>query len=227
MSERVNHRLPRVLLSLIAALLLAFVIGYIGVSGFGGEPIGVEKASAYPGTYVEDIATTAKQDASKYWYNWFADNGSADSWVTPRLYLYNGYDGPYYSSDDYGINYSADWEMGIDYGDGAIAAVMAHEVGHHVQELAGILDMKAGGQLYTVHTELQADCLAGVYMADAYWDGMLDNNDYQQARNWMYNAGDGRPVDDAWHHGSGQQRLDWFDYGWDTEDPTKCAAALG
>src|SRR3712207_4999670 len=58
MGERTNRKLPsRVLLSLIAALLLAFVSGYIGISGFGGEPIGVEKASAYPGNpYVEDIA---------------------------------------------------------------------------------------------------------------------------------------------------------------------------
>ena len=60
MGERTNRKLPRVLLSLIAALLLAFVIGYIGVSGFGGEPIGVEKASAFPGNpYVEDIALNA------------------------------------------------------------------------------------------------------------------------------------------------------------------------
>jgi len=42
MGARLNRGLPRVLLPLIAALLLAFVIGYIGVSGFGGEPIVVE-----------------------------------------------------------------------------------------------------------------------------------------------------------------------------------------
>jgi predicted metalloprotease len=241
MGEVTNRTLPRVLLSLIAALLLAFVIGYIGVSGFGGEPIGVEKASAYPGEYVEDIAATAKQDASEYWYKWFADNGSADSWVDPDLYwVYNHpvsvpcgesgvhypEEGPMYCSADMGIYYTVNWG-GNDYGDGAIAAVMAHEVGHHVQNLAGILAMKAGGQLYTVHTELQADCFAGVYMADAYWNGMLDGNDIDQARDWMYHAGDEKPVDDADHHGSGQQRLDWFNYGWDTEDPTECAAALG
>jgi hypothetical protein len=64
MGERVNHRLPRVLLTLIAALLLAFVIGYIGVIGFGGEPIGVEKASAYPGNPdVQDIAQNAFVDS--------------------------------------------------------------------------------------------------------------------------------------------------------------------
>jgi hypothetical protein len=225
MSERVNHRLPGVLLSLVAALLLAFVIGYIGVSGFAGEPIGVEKASAYPGTYVKDITATAKQDASKYWYNWFAHNGYAGSWVTPRLIQYNNSDDPYYQKYNYTIYWGLYWD-GKKYGDGALATTMAHEVGHHVQKLVGILDLKDGGQLYTVQTELQADCFAGVYMADAYWDGMLDKNDFGQARNAIYHYGDELPVDDANHHGTGPQRLAWFEYGWRTGDPTKCAGAL-
>lgn len=187
---------------------------------------GVEKASAYPGTYVKDITKTAKQDSSEYWHTWFAQNGAGNSWVSTRLYLSNNAEGPYYQPNSYSIHYGLNWG-GKAYGDGALAAVMAHEMAHHVQKLAGILDMQAQGQLYTVHTELQADCLAGVYMNDAYWDGMLDGNDLGQARTMFYKSGDDLPVDHADHHGSGKQRLDWFDYGWKTGDPTKCAAALG
>jgi len=89
MGARLNRGLPRVLLPLIAALLLAFVIGYIGVSGFGGEPIVVEKASAEQSAandqstsgpepryddnpYIKDLAYTAAVDANALWRDYFA-----------------------------------------------------------------------------------------------------------------------------------------------------------
>jgi predicted metalloprotease len=221
MGEITNRKLPRVLLSLIAALVLAFAIGYSGVSGFGGEPIGVDKASAYPGTYVEDIAYTAGVDANAFWRDYFAYYDDPWEDVQNIVSVCNHPLGAHYQPGNMNIYYDTCWDNN-NYGDGAIAAIMAHEVGHHVQNMAGIYRQ---GHI-TVHTELQADCLAGVYMADAWYRGMLDGNDLEQAEAWMYNHGDNLDWENVDHHGTGEERLAWFDHGWTTEDPGKCAAAL-
>src|SRR3712207_1909569 len=154
MGEVTNRTLPRVLLSLIVALLLAFVIGYIGVSGFGGEPIGVDKASAYPGTYVEDIAYTAGVDANAFLRDYFAYYDDPWEDVQNIVSVCNHPLGAHYQPGNMNIYYDTCWDNN-NYGDGAIAAIMAHEVGHHVQNMAGIYRQ---GHI-TVHTELQADCL--------------------------------------------------------------------
>jgi len=219
MGERVNHRLPRVLLTLIAALLLAFVIGYIGVSGFGGEPIGVEKASAYPGEYIEDIAYTAAVDANALWRDYFAYHD--DPWEDVQNLVFVCNQGASYNTGNMNIYYDTCWDSN-NWGDGAIAAIVAHEVAHHAQNMAGIYKE----QHLTVHTELQADCLAGVYMADAWHRGMLDGDDLQQAEDWFLDHGDYASWEDVDHHGAGEERLAWFDHGWTTEEPGECARAL-
>ena len=231
--EMTKRTLPRVLLTLIATLLLAFVIGYIGVSGFGGEPIGIEKASAYPGPYVEDIAETAWQDSNRFWHSFFVDSGYADRWGPANLYWV--YDepvnipcgnevlypeqGPVYCGMDWGIYYQVDF-LAKEYGDGAVAAVVAHEMGHHVQNLLG------SHKRYTVQNELEADCFAGVYMASAYWDGMLDKGDVNEAYEMFGAMGDELDVYHDAHHGTSQERQEWFERGWNTEDPTQCGVAL-
>ena len=76
------------------------------------------------------------------------------------------------------IYYDCCWDSN-NYGDDAIAAIVAHEVGHHVQNMAGIYGHIA------VHTELHADCLAGIYMAQTWREGLLDGNDLEEAENWF------------------------------------------
>jgi predicted metalloprotease len=79
-----------------------------------------------------------------------------------------------------------------------VAAVVAHEMGHHVQNLVG------SRLTYSVQKELEADCFAGVYMAYAHWDGWLDNGDVNEAYEMFGAIGDELDVYHDAHHGTGQ-----------------------
>ncbi|WP_236975765.1 KPN_02809 family neutral zinc metallopeptidase [Membranihabitans maritimus] len=121
-------------------------------------------------------------------------------------------------------------------GDFAVAYVIAHEVGHHVQNLLGISQQVQSmrQQMSTVEynklsvkMELQADFLAGIwgYYAENMQD-LLDKNDLEEALQAAYAIGDDRiqkqtqgyVVPDAFTHGSSQQRMYWFKRGFDTGD---------
>jgi uncharacterized protein len=122
------------------------------------------------------------------------------------------------------------------------AYVIAHEVGHHVQNLLGILpkvqqmqrglDKREANQLQ-VKVELQADCFAGVWAnrADAARGGkMIDDRDVEQALAAASAIGDDRlqrqaqrrVVPDSFTHGSSAQRMRWFRIGLESGDARKC-----
>jgi predicted metalloprotease len=122
------------------------------------------------------------------------------------------------------------------------AYVIAHEVGHHVQNLLGItakVDQmrqsmsKRDANALSVRVELQADCFAGVWAnrADQKSGGkMIDDKDVDQALAAASAIGDdrlqkqaqGRIVPDSFTHGSSAQRARWFRIGLDSGDPNKC-----
>ena len=122
------------------------------------------------------------------------------------------------------------------------AYVIAHEVGHHVQNLLGItakVDQmrqsmsKRDANALSVRVELQADCFAGVWAnrADQKSGGkMIDDKDVDQALAAASAIGDdrlqkqaqGRVVPDSFTHGSSAQRARWFRIGLDSGDPNKC-----
>lgn len=124
-------------------------------------------------------------------------------------------------------------------GDFAMAYVVAHEVGHHVQNLLGTsakvqqLQQQAGekaGNRYSVALELQADFYAGVWAHyDQKMKNVLEPGDIDEALNAANAIGDDRlqkmsqgyVVPDAFTHGTSQQRMYWFKKGYDTGDPSK------
>jgi len=103
-------------------------------------------------------------------------------------------------------------------GDFAQAYVIAHEVGHHVQNLRGLL---GGGEVSSVAKELQADCLAGAWAKDAQRRDLLDVGDVDEALNAASQIGDdtiqrktqGRVQPETWTHGSAAQRSGSFKKG--------------
>jgi predicted metalloprotease len=103
-------------------------------------------------------------------------------------------------------------------GDFAQAYVIAHEVGHHVQNQKGLLGR---GEVHQIETELQADCLAGAWAKDADARGIVEVGDVDEALNAAAAIGDdtiqrkttGRVQPETWTHGSAAQRKAAFEKG--------------
>jgi uncharacterized protein len=126
-------------------------------------------------------------------------------------------------------------------GDFAQAYVIAHEVGHHVQNLLGISDRVTTAQerarsereanQYSVRLELQADCFAGVWAYHANQDkSLLEPGDVEEGLRAAAAIGDdrlqrmsqGSVQPESWTHGSSEQRVQWLRRGLETGDPKSC-----
>ncbi|MDQ3001718.1 MAG: neutral zinc metallopeptidase [Fibrobacterota bacterium] len=113
-------------------------------------------------------------------------------------------------------------------GDFAQAYVIAHEVGHHIQNLIGSTKMQPAGETrnqVSVRVELQADCLAGVWGHSAKEELKINNDDLKEAVNAAHAIGDdalGNSNASDYTHGSSAQRIRWFRRGFDTGDPRQC-----
>jgi predicted metalloprotease len=121
-------------------------------------------------------------------------------------------------------------------GDFAQAYVIAHEVGHHVQNLTGAFRQgpsgvsRSGGNAASVRMELQADCYAGVWGHYAGARNQLDPGDIAEALNAASAIGDdrlqqqaqGRVVPESFTHGSSEQRVRWFRRGLESGRPQDC-----
>ncbi|HEY3813836.1 MAG TPA: neutral zinc metallopeptidase [Caulobacteraceae bacterium] len=128
-------------------------------------------------------------------------------------------------------------------GDFARAYVIAHEVGHHVQNLEGLTDRiqhaeqaasQTGGKTavnqISVRTELQADCFAGIWAKDYVKSGHADAGDIDSALSAAAAVGDdtiekktqGQVVPDSFTHGTSEQRMHWFKVGYETGSEPAC-----
>ena len=125
-------------------------------------------------------------------------------------------------------------------GDFAQAYVIAHEVGHHIQNITGTIDREpfnGNANERSVRVELQADCYAGVWGHDAAQPGRaangrveLDPGDVDEALNAASSIGDdrlqkmstGQVFPDKFTHGSSAQRVQWFRRGMESGDPGAC-----
>ena len=113
-------------------------------------------------------------------------------------------------------------------GDFAQAYVIAHEVGHHVQNLIGSSRLKARGETSnqnSVRVELQADCLAGVWGHAAQASLQITDDDLGEALTAAHAIGDdtlGHSDERKFTHGSSEQRKRWFRRGFDSGDARQC-----
>jgi uncharacterized protein len=152
--------------------------------------------------------------------------------------------GPFYCPASFGVYLDPTFfaalsrRVGVNLGAVAQGYVIAHELGHHVQTLLGIAHQKAvadhqdpaGANARSVLFELQADCLAGVWLHSVYRRGDLSSEDLRDALNAAAVVGDDfqrnaagqtRPPED-WTHGSSAQRQQWLTTGFREGTPGSC-----
>ena len=151
--------------------------------------------------------------------------------------------GPFYCALDRRVYLDAGFvrQLAVEFrapGDFAQAYVIAHEVGHHVQNVTGVLpqvqqalaERVAPPDELSIRMELQADCLAGVWGRSTYERGMLERGDLDEALRAAAAVGDdriqrrttGRINPESWTHGSSEQRLSWFSRGFEAGEPGAC-----
>ncbi len=170
-------------------------------------------------------------------------------YTAPKLVLFNdqtpsacGYassaSGPFYCPGDQKLylDFTFFRELQNEFkapGDFAEAYVIAHEVGHHVQNLLGTMDkvQQAGNTNdLSVRLELQADCYAGVWSHYARQQGLLEVGDVEEALRAAQAVGDdaiqkrtqGYVVPESFTHGSARERMSWFSNGFKAGDMRQC-----
>lgn len=154
--------------------------------------------------------------------------------------------GPFYCPNDKKVYLDTDFFTELRQrfgapGDFAQAYVIAHEVGHHVQDLEGTLGQvnqqqravsEEEGNALQVRVELQADCYAGVW---AKRTGLMEAGDLEEGMKAAQAIGDDtlqkaagrRPVPESFTHGTSEQRMSWLRKGLDSGDPAQCDTFKG
>ena len=189
-------------------------------------------------------------DTEDVWNKLFAEMGQ--DYKEPTMVLFNGATqsgcggassatGPFYCPLDQGVYLDLSFYRELKErfsapGDFAMAYVVAHEVGHHVQHLLGITDKvrnlqertsEERGNELSVRLELQADFFAGLWANHAQqMQQILDPGDIEEALNAANAIGDdrlqmesqGRIVPESFTHGTSEQRMYWFKKGFQTGD---------
>ncbi|HPS58257.1 MAG TPA: neutral zinc metallopeptidase [Spirochaetota bacterium] len=240
----------------IGTIVLALAIYFLG-----GDPTAILNTvqnsqvstsdSTYQGTAEENelaqFVSVVLADTEDVWGDLFSREGAQYS--MPKLVIYSGSvesacglgsrsTGPFYCSGDNSVYIDLSFydelrEQFRASGDFAMAYVIAHEVGHHVQKLTGIMRKvdslrsrmsEKEYNRYLVRLELQADYYAGVWAHYAKKMNVLEEGDLEEALNAASAVGDDRiqksargyVVPDSFTHGTSEQRARWFMKGFES-----------
>lgn len=247
--------------AVLALLAISLIFGVdpiklISGSGLAPQQIDVPnhppaRPAASDSDPMRDFTAKILATTEETWARIFQENSLA--YGPPRLVLFTGVVqsacgtaqsamGPFYCSLDRRVYIDMSFYGDMDRrlgatGDFARAYVIAHEVGHHVQNLLGIAGEIAQARSRTspvesnalsVRMELQADCLAGVWARDNI--RILEQGDIEEGLNAASAIGDDRlqkraqgyVVPDSFTHGSSQQRVSWFKRGFEVGSMATC-----
>ena len=217
-----------------------------GGSGAGSQQIGFERSEGSSQVSDEEaqFVSVVLAETEDVWNGIFQSQGQ--NYTEPRLVLFTnqiqsacGYassaSGPFYCPGDSRVYIDLGFfrELAQRFaasGDFAQAYVIAHEVGHHVQNLIGVLpefnrqrqrmSQLEANQMST-RVELQADCFAGIWAHFTAQKGLLEDGDIEEALNAAHQIGDdtlqkrtqGYVVPESFNHGTSEQRMTWFANG--------------
>lgn len=217
------------------------------------QPSGVEQQSADSSQFAgldnyEKFTSTVLGSTNTVWHQVFKNNGK--QYKEPKLVLFRSATrsgcgaattdvGPHYCPVDSTIYIDETFfdeikKLGGTNSDVAQAYVIAHEVGHHVQNELGTYDkvkIKGGNEnKQSVELELQADCYAGIWAHSVSSLGVFEPAEVKEATDEAAAVGDdhiqktldGRVNPETWTHGSSAQRVQWFNSGFNSGDPAKC-----
>ncbi len=232
------------------------------LAGGGGAPGGGGQFAQEEGTPASDemkqFVAVVLAETEDVWNGIFQAEGS--TYREPTLTLFSGQvqsacgfassaSGPFYCPGDQKVYLDTSFfqQLASQFGasgDFAQAYVIAHEVGHHVQNLTGILPRfnqmrqsmtEAEANAMSVRVELQADCFAGVWAHFTDQKGLLEKGDVQEALNAARQIGDdtlqkrmqGYVVPESFNHGTSEQRQRWFARGYESGRLSQCDTFSG
>lgn len=237
-----------VILIVVILVLRAFGIDPLAILNGGDAGLTGQQTTSGHDSAADDemkqFVATVLADTEDVWTAIFKAQG--ENYPDPTLVLFSGAVrsacgtaqsamGPFYCPGDRKVYIDLDFYNELRQrfhapGDFAQAYVLAHEVGHHVQNLIGVLPrfnrMRASlsetaANRMSVQVELQADCLAGVWAHYTQQKGLLEAGDIDEALNAASQIGDdaiqqstqGYVVPDSFNHGTSAQRQRWFKQG--------------
>lgn len=239
---------------IIGLLIALFLGGGLGGGGGGGGVPDIFSQMQSPSGTVDpaddelvQFMSDALDDIQAFWST---DAGLGPRYQDAKLVLFSGgvstggcgdapsSVGPFYCPADQQAYIDLDFFRELQQrfgapGDFAQVYVLAHELGHHVQNLLGTSDQVRQAQQQdpgranelSVRLELQADCYAGVWGNSAKDRGLLEPGDLEEGIGAASAVGDdrlGNPSEESWTHGSAEARARWFMTGFETGNHEAC-----
>ncbi|RUM96967.1 flagellar biosynthesis protein FlgM [Pseudaminobacter arsenicus] len=232
---------------------LEILAGGDGVPGGGGQVTQSEPGAVKSNDEMTQFVSTVLAETEDVWSGIFQAEGL--TYEEPTMVLFSGQtrsacgfassaSGPFYCPGDHKLYIDLTFYDQLERqfgaaGDFAQAYVLAHEVGHHVQNLTGVLPkfnqmrqsmVEAQANEMSMRVELQADCFAGIWGHFTDQKGLLDAGDLEEALNAAQQIGDdtlqrrtqGYVVPESFNHGTSEQRVTWFNRGFQSGKLEDC-----